>query len=137
MADSYQLTTISDLLKIPLDRLDDFLEDLRLGIESAHFVAGEDIDTTTFDQFVWTDDGERTATVGLVEVREEVAEPAGSDRALREAVTVIYLTDNSDYLPALWTVVRALNPEIAELLERDPSAAFKAVHPDIEEDDND
>lgn len=55
----------------------------------------------------------------------------GGERALREAVTVIYLTDSSDYLPALWTVVRALNPKIADLLERDSFAAAEAVNPEF------
>ena len=46
------------------------------------------------------------------------------NRALHEAVAAIYLNDNSDYLPALWSVVRALDPKIAKLLERNGSKAF-------------
>lgn len=63
------------------------------------------------------------------------APPANPARALREAVMAIYLSDNSYYRGALWNVVRALNPEIADLLERDERAAVKAVNPEFEDDD--
>lgn len=43
--------------------------------------------------------------------------------ALGEAVTSIYLNDNSDYLSALWDIVRILNPEAAELLESNEDMA--------------
>ena len=42
MGREYPLNTIADLLTIPIDRLDDCLDDIRLAIESAHFVAGSD-----------------------------------------------------------------------------------------------
>ena len=44
--------------------------------------------------------------------------------ALNEAIAAIYFNDNSDYLGALWNIVRFLNPEAAELLEKDEWAAF-------------
>lgn len=56
-------------------------------------------------------DGER-------DLREQAKE------ALAEAIAVIYLNDNSDYLTALWAIVRVLNPEAASLLEESGSAAY-------------
>lgn len=45
--------------------------------------------------------------------------------ALKAAMAAIYFADSADYLPALWGVVRALSPEIAELAERDARAAWE------------
>lgn len=50
--------------------------------------------------------------------------PAASAKALHEAVAAIYFSDSSDYLSALWQVVRILDPSVAHLLERDESAAY-------------
>lgn len=58
MGREYPLNTIADLLTIPIDRLDDCLEDIRLAIESAQFVAGSDGKPEWFGEFVWRDDGE-------------------------------------------------------------------------------
>ncbi len=47
-----------------------------------------------------------------------------SDRpseALKAAVAAIYLADSSDYLSALWSIVRVLSPDMAKLLEQDES----------------
>jgi hypothetical protein len=44
--------------------------------------------------------------------------------AVYEAVSAIYFADNSDYLPALWSVVQSLAPDLALLLESNPSAAW-------------
>lgn len=52
--------------------------------------------------------------------------------ALREAVNAIYFNDSSDYLSALWSVVRALSPETADLFARDERAAFERVNANIE-----
>ena len=46
-------------------------------------------------------------------------------QALKAATAAIYFADSSDYLPALWDVVRSLSPEIAELAERDVRAAWQ------------
>lgn len=59
---------------------------------------------------------ELTARAEQAEAREKVA--------LGEAIASIYFNDRSDYLPALWTIVRQLNPEAAILLENDESAAY-------------
>lgn len=44
--------------------------------------------------------------------------------ALKAAVAAIYFDDSSDYCSALWEVVRALSPEMADLLEKNPQAAY-------------
>lgn len=53
--------------------------------------------------------------------------PDGSKEALSEAVAAIYFDDSSDYFSALWSVVRALSPEMAELLANNEKAAFDAT----------
>lgn len=57
----------------------------------------------------------------------ERAEQAAAKRAVRAAVAAIYFADNSDYLSALWDVVRALRPDLEDMLARDERAAFEAV----------
>ncbi|HDT6091305.1 TPA: hypothetical protein QHD31_005774 [Raoultella ornithinolytica] len=53
--------------------------------------------------------------------------PDGSKEALSGAVAAIYFTDSTDYLPALYSVVKALSPEVfAQLLSND-KAAFDAT----------
>jgi hypothetical protein len=48
------------------------------------------------------------------------------DKALAAAVAAIYFDDNSDYLSALWSVVRTLGgEEAATLLDTDEQAAYK------------
>lgn len=59
----------------------------------------------------------------------------GKQDALREAVNVIYFNDSSDYLAGLWSVVRALSPEIAQLLESDERTAFEWVNPQFQHDE--
>ena len=54
--------------------------------------------------------------------------------ALQEAVGAIYFNDSSDYVSALWDVVKALNPEIYHLAGNDIKKAFDLTHP--EEGDN-
>lgn len=84
MSNQYRLNTMSDLLKIPMESIDRFLEDLRLLMEAAHFVGGEDIAAANFDNMVWTDDGEHTVKMNLVEVREEDC-PADSPQEASDA----------------------------------------------------
>lgn len=57
MADVYELNTIADLLKVPIESLDACLRDLRYALELCHFAGGEDTSTMAFDSFAWTDDG--------------------------------------------------------------------------------
>lgn len=51
----------------------------------------------------------------------------GSKEALSEAVAAIYFTDSTDYLPALFSVVSALSPEVFSLLLSNQKAAFDAT----------
>ena len=44
---------------------------------------------------------------------------------LSESVSTIYFNDRSDYLSALWTITRKIDPQAAELLEHDESAAIE------------
>lgn len=53
--------------------------------------------------------------------------PDGSKEALSEAVAAIYFTDSTDYLPALYSVVKALSPEIFAQLLSNEKAAFDAT----------
>lgn len=51
-----------------------------------------------------------------------------SDRpteALKAAVAALYFNDSSDYKSALWEIVRHLSPDMAQLLEKDESRAYK------------
>ncbi|MBN1085583.1 hypothetical protein JNO12_12605 [Erwinia aphidicola] len=52
--------------------------------------------------------------------------------ALREAVNAIYFTDSSDYFSALWSIVRFLSPETADLLAKDECAAFERVNANLQ-----
>lgn len=67
----------------------------------------------------------------------QVCAPGGGDAALiddalKEAVAGIYFADSSDYLGALWGVVRRLSPRVAAILEEDPRKAYDFVHGDKE-----
>lgn len=53
--------------------------------------------------------------------------PDGWKEALSETVAAIYFNDSTDYLSTLWSVVRALSPETADLLESNEKAAFDAT----------
>lgn len=53
--------------------------------------------------------------------------PDGAREALSEAVAAIYFTDSSDYLLALFAVVKALSPETLELLLSNAKAAYDAT----------
>lgn len=57
---------------------------------------------------------------------------ASAPDALREAVNAIYFTDSSDYFSALWSIVRFLSPETADLLAKDERAAFERVNANLQ-----
>jgi hypothetical protein len=57
-------------------------------------------------------------------MREWTIRQAGAPEALKAAVAALYFNDSSDYESALWTVVRELCPQMAELLEANPSGAY-------------
>ncbi|QOD84147.1 hypothetical protein IEZ30_06645 [Chromobacterium haemolyticum] len=50
--------------------------------------------------------------------------PLAAARAIEAAAAAIYLADSSDYLGAMWTVLRWLSPDIAALMEKDERAAW-------------
>lgn len=51
-----------------------------------------------------------------------------SKAALKEAVAAIYFDDNSDYLPALWSIVKRLGSEyMATQLEENEQAVYDQV----------
>lgn len=57
-----------------------------------------------------------------------------TEKALGTAVAAIYLNDNSDYIKALWSIVRILGgDEAADLLSVDEQAAYTryATDPDV------
>lgn len=62
-----------------------------------------------------------------LEGRAPDAEPAGWMLALEAAVAAIYFNDSSDYLTALWQVVRNLQPDMVDLLQSDENAAYSQV----------
>lgn len=59
------------------------------------------------------------------QVEQQVREAAGNARAIEAAAAAIYFADSSDYLGALWTVLRSLSPDISALMEKDEDAAYQ------------
>lgn len=55
-------------------------------------------------------------------------DPTPKDQALYEAVAAIYFADSSDYITALWSVVRHLEPEMAEKLQKNEAKAYDEMH---------
>ena len=69
----YEIRSVNDFLKVPEDRIEDCLQEFHTALEMhramkglVDMVAGHDIDTT-FPCFTWIDDGERNATLNMVE----------------------------------------------------------------------
>ncbi|MDH0342875.1 hypothetical protein [Chromobacterium haemolyticum] len=58
------------------------------------------------------------------QVEQQVPAPLATARAIEAAAAAIYLADSSDYLGAMWTVLRWLSPDIAALMEKDERAAW-------------
>jgi len=56
------------------------------------------------------------------------------EEALREAVAALYFGDSSDYKSALFSVVRALNPEVAKRIEK---GRVEEVYEELSYDEND
>ena len=59
------------------------------------------------------------------QVEQQAREAAGNARAIEAAAAAIYFADSSDYLGALWTVLRSLSPDISSLMEKDEDAAYQ------------
>lgn len=53
--------------------------------------------------------------------------------ALNQAVSAIYFADSSGYGPALWGIVRTLDPEMAGLLETDERQAYEKAKAQLED----
>jgi hypothetical protein len=64
MADTYNLVTISDLLKVPIDRREDCVRDLLYALALADLTFGE-IDGVTIEQWPWTDDGDHSVSINV------------------------------------------------------------------------
>jgi hypothetical protein len=65
MSDVYELRTITDLLKVPHDRLAACLRDIQYALELCHFTGGEHTAELAVDTFVWTDDGQHDIEMSL------------------------------------------------------------------------
>ena len=63
MDETYALTTIADLVMIPIDRLHACLRDLEYAINLTHLALGEDATPEAFGEFRWTDDGNHSITM--------------------------------------------------------------------------
>ena len=64
MAQTYNLVTISDLLKVPIDRREDCVRDLLYALALTDLAFGE-IDGVTIEQWPWTDDGDHSASINV------------------------------------------------------------------------
>lgn len=74
----------------------------------------------------------RSDALAEVERLLAAAPATGVPDALREAVNAIYFTDSSDYFSALWSIVRFLSPETADLFAKDERAAFERVNANLQ-----
>ncbi|MEX0497683.1 hypothetical protein AB3X34_04500 [Raoultella terrigena] len=72
--------------------------------------------------YVW-----QRCRAAMLQVGNSPVIPDGSKEALSEAVAAIYFTDSTDYLPALYSVVNALSPEVFAQLLSNEKAAFDAT----------
>ena len=73
----------------------------------------------------------------VVDEEGKAHEPDIKD-ALASAVSAIYFSDNCDYLPALWDIVRALGgQEAVDLIEEDDYRAFNKYVEIVEEERGD
>jgi hypothetical protein len=72
----------------------------------------------------WYDSGHEDREEFQAMIENLLASPVQEPVAVYDAVSAIYFADDSDYLPALWSVVRSLAPDLALLLESNPSAAW-------------
>lgn len=63
---TYELTTIADLLAIPVNRLGNCLRDLEYAVQFAHLVFGEGASPDKLAlPFRWTDDDNHTVCMGI------------------------------------------------------------------------
>ena len=60
---TYRLTTIADLLAIPVDRRGDCLRELEYALAFYDLALGEDSENNPPLSIVWTDDGDKSVTL--------------------------------------------------------------------------
>ena len=65
MAQAYNLVTISDLLKVPIDRREDCVRDLLYALALADLTFGDEVEGVTFENWPWTDDGDHSASINV------------------------------------------------------------------------
>lgn len=65
MSDTYQLVTISDLLKVPIDRREDCVRDLLYALALVDLAIGEEHEGVTAKQWTWADDGDHSASINV------------------------------------------------------------------------
>jgi hypothetical protein len=57
------------------------------------------------------------------------------DKAVHEAVSALYLRDTTDWAGYFYDILRALDPDMAELVSEDPGEAFQITLDRCEEED--
>jgi hypothetical protein len=60
---TYAVTTLHDLLRVPIDRLTDCLRDIETGLMLHHLTFGERAAEVKFKTVTWIDDGARDVTL--------------------------------------------------------------------------
>jgi hypothetical protein len=65
MADTYSLVTISDLLKVPIDRREDCVRDLLYALALTDLAFGVESEGIEAKQWTWTDDGDHSASINV------------------------------------------------------------------------
>lgn len=64
MAQTYNLVTISDLLKVPIDRREDCVRDVLCALALADLALGDDGHAAA-QSWTWTDDGDHSASINV------------------------------------------------------------------------
>jgi hypothetical protein len=65
MAETYNLVTISDLLKVPIDRREDCVRDLLYALALTDLAFGDEVEGGRAKQWTWTDDGDHSASINV------------------------------------------------------------------------
>lgn len=110
---------MSEYVMVPRGMLNALIEDIRL---TAKDWTDRGVSGNAVLRAYLTDAEAMLAAAPTPPSGEAVAE------ALSAAVSAIYFDDSSDYLRALWSVVRAIDPAMADLLDRSPYQAYDAAN---------
>jgi hypothetical protein len=65
MSETYTLVTISDLLKVPIDRREACVHDLLYALALADLAFGDEQEGVEAKQWTWTDDGDPSASINV------------------------------------------------------------------------